>query len=104
MTRQSRKRAALITATAVLTAATATIGVSVASADSKSAKPSKKEIAALFDGWNKALQTGDPEKVTNRYADDAVLLPTVSNKIRTNHAEIEDYFHHFLEKGSWRLL
>jgi hypothetical protein len=29
----------------------------------------------------------------------AILLPTVSNKVRHNHAEIEDYFVHFLAKG-----
>ncbi|WP_330289909.1 SgcJ/EcaC family oxidoreductase [Streptomyces sp. NBC_00576] len=97
MTRKTRIRAALVTATALVTAATVTVGISAAGGDSKSAKPSKKQIAALFDGWNKTLKTGDAEKVTDRYADDAVLLPTVSNKIRTNHAEIEDYFHHFLE-------
>ena len=28
---------------------------------------------------------------------DAVLLPTVSNKVRHNPAEIKDYFEHFLE-------
>jgi len=30
------------------------------------------------------------------YADDAVLLPTISDKIRTNPAEIVDYFERFL--------
>lgn len=31
--------------------------------------------------WNAALQTGDPEKVADMYAEDAILLPTVSNKV-----------------------
>ncbi len=53
----------------------------------------------LFEGWNRALQTGDAEKVALRYADDAVLLPTVSNVPRTGHDEIRDYFEHFLEKN-----
>ncbi|MFC7265289.1 SgcJ/EcaC family oxidoreductase [Streptomyces lutosisoli] len=96
MTRKARIRAALVTAAALATAVTATVGVSAASPEQDS-KPTKKQIAALFDDWNAALQTGDPEKVTERYADDAVLLPTVSNKIRTDHAGIEDYFEHFLE-------
>ncbi|MDW4907991.1 SgcJ/EcaC family oxidoreductase [Streptomyces sp. ADMS] len=96
MTRKTRIRAALVTATALATAAAVAVGVSAAGAD-EPGKPTEKEIAALFDGWNETLQTGDPAKVTDRYADDAVLLPTVSNKIRTNHAEIEDYFHHFVE-------
>ena len=57
------------------------------------------EIIALFDEWNNALQTGDPKSVASLYATDAILLPTVSNKVRHNHDEIEDYFVHFLAKG-----
>jgi uncharacterized protein (TIGR02246 family) len=56
------------------------------------------EIMALFDEWNNALQTGDPKSVASLYATDAILLPTVSNKVRHNHDEIEDYFVHFLAK------
>ena len=44
------------------------------------------QVAAQFDRWNSALQTGDPEVVASLYADDGVLLPTVSNKVRTDHA------------------
>ncbi len=33
------------------------------------------------------------------YAEDAILLPTVSNTVRHTHAEIRDYFVHFLQKG-----
>lgn len=40
-------------------------------------------IASLFDDWNQALATKDPEKVASLYAHDAVLLPTVSNEVRT---------------------
>lgn len=95
-TRKTRIRAALVTATALATAATVTAGIS--SADTQRAeKPTKKEIASLFDGWNDALQTGDAEKVADRYASDAVLLPTVSNKVRTDRDGIVDYFEHFLE-------
>ena len=61
-------------------------------------KTSAQEIAALFDRWNASLATLDPDKVTALYAPDAVLLPTVSNKPRTNHEEIRDYFVHFLAK------
>ncbi|MEM6405292.1 MAG: SgcJ/EcaC family oxidoreductase [Pseudomonadota bacterium] len=57
------------------------------------------EVTALFEEWNSALQTGDPKKVAALYADNGILLPTVSNKVRHNHAEIEDYFVHFLAKG-----
>lgn len=60
--------------------------------------PSKTEIAALFDRWNKSLRTGDPKKVVANYAPYSVLLPTVSNKARFTTAEKEDYFQHFLER------
>lgn len=58
----------------------------------------EKLAAELFNKWNEALKTGNPKAVAALYADDAVLLPTVSNLARTNLAEIEDYFAHFLEK------
>ncbi len=57
----------------------------------------RKEISALFDRWNRSLQTGDPHKVVANYAERSILLPTVSNKPRLPAAEKEDYFHHFLE-------
>ncbi|MEV6946239.1 SgcJ/EcaC family oxidoreductase [Streptomyces sp. NPDC051172] len=97
MTRRSMtKRAAVVTATAVV--ALGTIGTVAATAAPKhEVRPTKTQIAGLFDAWNKALQTGDSEKVANLYAKDAVLLPTVSNKVRTNHAEIVDYFDKFLQ-------
>jgi uncharacterized protein (TIGR02246 family) len=57
---------------------------------------SENEIAGLFDRWNASLQTGDPAKVAANYADDAILLPTVSNQPRLTTAEREDYFEHFL--------
>ncbi|KPI21437.1 Calcium/calmodulin dependent protein kinase II association-domain protein [Actinobacteria bacterium OK074] len=90
------KRAAIVTAAALVTAGSVTAGVSFAGSDAD-APPSKSQIAGLFTTWNDALKTGDAEKVADLYASDAVLLPTVSDKIRTNHAEIVDYFEHFLE-------
>ncbi|PZG01766.1 DUF4440 domain-containing protein [Micromonospora deserti] len=59
--------------------------------------PTKDTIANLFAEWNAALATGDPRVVADLYANDAVLLPTVSNQVRTNRAQIVDYFEHFLE-------
>ncbi|MBC2903582.1 SgcJ/EcaC family oxidoreductase [Streptomyces cupreus] len=94
MTRKTRIRAAVVTATALAAVGTVTVGIGAAGTEER---PSKKQIAALFDGWNAALKTGDPEKVADRYAKDAVLLPTVSNKVRTDRAGIVDYFEHFLE-------
>ncbi|MGW1716920.1 SgcJ/EcaC family oxidoreductase [Streptomyces sp. NPDC002156] len=98
-----RGRAAIATAAALVAAGTITAGVSAASPEHQTSKPkntlpSKAEIAGLFDHWNATLQTGDPEKVTALYAPNAVLLPTLSPKIRTTHAEIADYFVTFLKK------
>jgi uncharacterized protein (TIGR02246 family) len=59
-------------------------------------RPTKQQIAALFDTWNATLATGNPEKVADLYAPDAVLLPTLSPQIRTTRAGIVDYFTHFL--------
>jgi uncharacterized protein (TIGR02246 family) len=60
--------------------------------------PSQEFIAKQFDIWNAALQTRDPNKVAALYCQPGgVLLPTVSNQVRTNQAEITDYFVHFLE-------
>ena len=94
--RSITKRAAVITATALV--AVGTVGTVAATAGPDHAqKPSKKQIAALFTTWNATLQTGDAHKVANLYAKDAVLLPTVSNKVRTDRAGIVDYFEHFLK-------
>jgi uncharacterized protein (TIGR02246 family) len=59
----------------------------------------QNEILALFEEWNNALLSGDASKVASLYAENAILLPTVSNKVRHNHSEIRDYFEHFLQKN-----
>jgi uncharacterized protein (TIGR02246 family) len=56
------------------------------------------EISALFERWNETLLAGDPKKVVDLYAENSILLPTVSNKPRRTANEKEDYFRHFLEK------
>jgi uncharacterized protein (TIGR02246 family) len=61
------------------------------------ARPAEQQIADLFPQWNAALATGDPQKVADLYAPDAVLLPTVSNQVRRTRAEIVDYFTKFLK-------
>ncbi|ELS55046.1 SgcJ/EcaC family oxidoreductase [Streptomyces viridochromogenes] len=97
MTRRSvSKRVAVVTATAVVAVGTFAAGVGVAGTGGDAKAASKKQIAGLFDQWNRTLQTGDPKKVADLYASDAVLLPTVSNKVRSDHAAIVDYFEHFL--------
>lgn len=56
------------------------------------------QVMQLFERWNAALATGNPDAVTALYAEDAILLPTVSNQVRHNHSEIRDYFVSFLAK------
>ncbi|MGP4109601.1 SgcJ/EcaC family oxidoreductase [Streptomyces sp. 4N509B] len=58
--------------------------------------PTEQEIRDLFTLWNDALATGDPQVVADRYAPHAVLIPTLSNVVRTDRAGIVDYFEHFL--------
>ncbi len=60
---------------------------------------SSHEITALFDEWNTAIQTGDPKNVAALYESNGILLPTLSNAVRHNHEEIEDYFVRFLTNG-----
>ena len=55
------------------------------------------DIAALFDRWNASLATLDPQKVAANYADNAVLLPTVSNEVRKTNAQRVAYFTDFLK-------
>jgi len=61
-------------------------------------KITRDEVRRLFDLWNNALATGDPQKVADRYTEDAVLLPTVSNEVRYTNARVADYFIGFLKK------
>lgn len=54
------------------------------------------EIAALFQRWNDDVKSGDPDRVVENYAADSILVPTVSNQVRTTAAAKRDYFVHFL--------
>lgn len=63
------------------------------------ADDANEDIKLLFDEWNSALQTGNPKNVAALYEDTAILLPTLSNRVRHDHEEIEDYFVQFLVKG-----
>ncbi|MGA7964521.1 MAG: SgcJ/EcaC family oxidoreductase [Gammaproteobacteria bacterium] len=60
--------------------------------------PTKAQIANQFNIWNGALQTGNPKTVAALYCEPGgVLLPTVSNRVRTTHEGIVDYFAYFLK-------
>lgn len=88
-------RAMGITASALVVSAVITgCGTGAASTP---AQPTELDIRNLFPVWNAALATGDPQKVADLYAPDAVLLPTVSNQVRRTRAEIVDYFTEFLK-------
>ena len=57
------------------------------------------DVAAQFNRWAQALKSGDPARVAALYARDAVLLPTLSDRIRQDTREIVEYFTGFLAKG-----
>ncbi|MEY2749492.1 MAG: hypothetical protein RLZZ168_1508 [Cyanobacteriota bacterium] len=46
------------------------------------------QAEALFERWNGALQTGDPDQVVALYSPDALLLPTLSAEPRQSPAAI----------------
>ncbi|MBD8702834.1 SgcJ/EcaC family oxidoreductase [Frigoribacterium sp. CFBP 13712] len=104
MTRRSRFTVPVVALSAVAllgitgcTAATADAASDAASdVPSPAAAPSDAEVQALFDDWNASLATGDPEQVAEHYADDAVLLPTVSPGIHDTEEERLEYFEGFL--------
>jgi uncharacterized protein (TIGR02246 family) len=54
------------------------------------------QVEAQFNRFNAAWATRNPDTVTALFTRDAVLLPTVSNRPRTDHAGIRDYFVGFL--------
>lgn len=59
-------------------------------------KVAGKDIAALFVRWNDALQSGNPQNVVDTYAQDSLLLPTLSNTPRRSADAKADYFRHFM--------
>jgi uncharacterized protein (TIGR02246 family) len=60
--------------------------------------PTKEQIAALSEGWNRALATGTPAAVADFYAADAVLLPMLSSGPRMGREEIKSYFIEYLKR------
>ena len=49
--------------------------------------------------WSNALLTKNPEIVSQLYAKDAILKPTLDAEHKHNRAAIEGYFKSFLQKG-----
>ncbi len=58
---------------------------------------SQTQVESLFTDFNNAWATKNPDTVTSLFTRDAVLLATVSNRPRTDHAAIRDYFVGFLK-------
>lgn len=85
----------------ILTGATLTVaapGAMAAGTNQTCQAVSHAEIAGLFDRWNASLATLRPEEVIKNYADDAVLLPTLSNKPHVNQSDRIQYFTSFLTR------
>ena len=55
------------------------------------------EVASLFERWNNALRTRNPQTVVALYSSDSLLLPTLSNQPRATVEEKLDYFRYFLQ-------
>ena len=92
-------RAALLPVATTMAVSLSTPVFAQAPADAACKAIDEAQVAALFDRWNDSLRTLDPDKVVANYATDGVLLATVSNKPRTNPAEIRDYFVKFLKSA-----
>lgn len=60
---------------------------------------SSQQVTALFERWNAALATKNPDAVVKTYAADAVLLPTVENGPLIGPDAIRGYFVAFLKKN-----
>lgn len=84
----------------VLSAATAA-AIAVLAVPAAAQQRCNRATPAALDGkfneFNAAWATLDPAKVTALFDDDAVLLATVANVPRTDHAGIRDYFVSFLK-------
>lgn len=86
----------LVAAAMVLLPASMPVGAR-APMESACVQVTEPQVAALFNRWNDSLRTGDPDKVLANYAEDGVLLATLSNEPRTSRAAMRDYFVKFLK-------
>jgi len=57
----------------------------------------RADINEAYQSWTKAIDTanGDPSKIVALYADNAVLMPMLSDKMLTSKSQITDYFKKF---------
>lgn len=61
-------------------------------------KPNKSLLVNLFNTWNKALQSGNPEMVVDLYSKNSVLLATLENEPLNTRIKKLHYFEEFLSK------
>lgn len=60
--------------------------------------PTLAKARRLFENWNKALETGNPQVVADLYTDDCTFLPTMSPEFKKGKEGAKEYFDHFLLK------
>jgi uncharacterized protein (TIGR02246 family) len=87
----------LIIGAAIAAAVIAAPAQAKSSKSMKCAVVSQAQVESLFGEFNGAWATKNPDTVTSLFTKDAVLLATVSNTPRTDHAAIRDYFVGFLK-------
>ena len=90
----------LVPTLALLAAVAASPALAVGAPAPGCAPATPAQIEAQLDRFAGALATHNPDTVTGLFAADAVLLPTLSNTVRTTPAQVRDYFVHFLAKSS----
>ncbi len=59
---------------------------------------SEDDVRSMFSLWDAALATEDSRIVATMYGQNATLLPTLSDRVRTDFDGIKDYFDSFLAK------
>lgn len=61
-------------------------------------RTTEQDIIALFDRWNTALKSGNPNRLVVYYGYEAVFLPDQSNKVHLTSADKRSYFREFMIK------
>ena len=61
-------------------------------------KITEEDVRSFFTLWDASLGTKDSGIVAGRYGEGATLLPTMSDRVRTDFDGIKDYFDLFLAK------
>lgn len=61
-------------------------------------KTTEQDIIDLFDRWNTALKSGNPNRIVVYYGYEAVFLPDQSNKVHLTSADKRAYFREFMAK------